>query len=108
MTEPRDEVRPEVLLSLQSALLGAVPETLPGVTCDWNRNEIKIDCYFGRGMSDIHTSTLLRFSDAVLSLPGPRFGAVAVCHAPVSGTTGGPPHSGHSERSRGRPDSNVL
>jgi len=41
-----NELRIEVLLTLQVALLGEVPEALRGITCDWNESQIVIHCYF--------------------------------------------------------------
>ncbi len=40
------KLRLEVLLSLQTALLGEVPPNLRGVTCDWDTSALVIHCIF--------------------------------------------------------------
>lgn len=48
MTDPADyvAVRTGLLLSLQRALLGAVPASLRAVTCDWEGTEIRLQFVF--------------------------------------------------------------
>lgn len=45
MDEP---LRSELLLSLQRALVGAVPASLRAVTCDWAERKIVVRCIFDR------------------------------------------------------------
>ena len=40
------DLRIEVLLSLQTALLGEVSPNLRGVTCDWDTSRLVIHCIF--------------------------------------------------------------
>jgi hypothetical protein len=40
------DIRVNLLLALQSALLGAVPASLRAVTCDWEQTEIRLRFIF--------------------------------------------------------------
>jgi hypothetical protein len=46
MVDPHDDIRSSLLLSVQRALLGAVPPSLRAVTCDWVGTEIRLRFVF--------------------------------------------------------------
>lgn len=46
------ELRINVLLSLQRALLGEISPNIRGITCSWDTSIITIHCYFQAEISD--------------------------------------------------------
>lgn len=48
----QNELRAEVLLSLQRALLGEIGLNVRGITCDWDTTSITIQCIFDGEISD--------------------------------------------------------
>ena len=47
-----DNIRTELLLSVQRALLGAVPANLRSVSCDWEETEIRLRFIFDGEIRD--------------------------------------------------------
>ncbi len=47
-----NQLRIQVLLSLQMALLGEITPNIRGITCGWNAYDITIHCYFQGEIND--------------------------------------------------------
>lgn len=80
------ELRQNVLLSLQRALLSYVPCSLRGVTCKWDDRTIVIKCYFDGKITDedhesmecVATEVMSDFAEHDVSIECIR------CDAPMS------------------------
>lgn len=66
------EIRIRLLLSVQRALLGAVPSRLRGVTCGWEGTEVKLRYVFdGEIDPDDQESTSCASTEVIADFPDP-------------------------------------
>lgn len=72
-------LRARVLLSLQRALLGAVPAQLRAVGCDWSDDEIAIHCYCN-GPVAADTEELMQVVATEVAADFPDHSVRAACH----------------------------
>jgi hypothetical protein len=67
-----DELRADIVLSVNGALLGSVTPNLRGVAVDWDDSSIRVVCYFHGSISEedqeimdcVHTEVATDFVDA--------------------------------------------
>ena len=66
------ELRISLLLSLQRALLDAVPPSLRSVTCDWERTEIRLQFLFdGEISEDDEETARIAGTEVIADFPSP-------------------------------------
>ncbi len=67
-----NEIRAKILLSVQRALLGAVPHNLRAVTCDWEGTEIKLRFVFDGEIDEENYETAgIVGAEVVADFPAP-------------------------------------
>jgi len=67
-----DMLRPDIVLSVNGALLGSVTSNLRGVAVDWDDHTIRVVCYFHGSISEedqeimdrVHTEVATDFVDS--------------------------------------------
>jgi hypothetical protein len=67
-----NDIRAALLLSVQRALLGAVPHNLRAVTCDWEGTEIKLRFVFDGEIADESQETAwIVGTEVIADFPAP-------------------------------------